>query len=71
MTPASHPVAVWLDPTLAARHIGFAPATLAKYRCNGQGPRFSRVNRSIRYHVDQLDQWLQEHSFASTSGYAQ
>lgn len=58
-----------MDPTLAGAYTGFAPATLAKFRCQGGGPRFSRVGRSIRYNVDALDKWLESQSFDSTSQY--
>jgi hypothetical protein len=53
----------------AAAHLGLSPNTLAKWRCQGAGPRFHRFGGAIRYARSDLD------SFAarslSTAGGAQ
>lgn len=56
------------DTKQAAEFYGLAENTLAKWRCNGGGPRFVRVGpsgRAIRYRKSDLDAFLR--SAASTS----
>lgn len=42
----------------AALVLGVSPATLATWRCRGQGPRFARHGRFVRYRRADLDKWL-------------
>jgi len=49
----------------AAEYTGMSRSFLRQARMNGQlpnrapGPKFIRVGRSIRYLVEQLDEWLE------------
>src|ERR1700722_12569755 len=51
----------------AARHLGLAPATLAKMRCWGGSPPFLRLGRKVVYCRDDLDAWLNDRRAISTS----
>jgi hypothetical protein len=51
----------------AARHLGLAPATLAKMRCWGGSPPFIRLGRKVVYCRDDLDAWLNVMRATSTS----
>ena len=48
----------------AAKYIRMSRSFLSQDRMNGyregrtQGPRYMRLGRSIRYHKDDLDEWL-------------
>lgn len=49
----------WLVPKQAARYIGVAKVTLAKWRVAGEGPPFHRPKpRMVRYSRRALDEWL-------------
>jgi hypothetical protein len=55
----------------AAVHLGLAESTLEKMRVYGGGPKFVRPSRrAIRYRLDDLNQFLEEKVFGSTSEYA-
>jgi hypothetical protein len=56
-----------LLPCDAARHLGLAPATLAKMRCVGGSPTFLRLGRKIVYVRADLDAWLAERRVRHTS----
>lgn len=52
----------------AADHVGLAVSTMAKYRMNGLGPRYSKAGpRIVVYDEDDLDTWLIARSRHSTS----
>ena len=42
----------------AAKHLGLAPATLAKLRCVGGGPLFAKLGRAVVYTVADLETWV-------------
>ena len=54
----------------AAKIIGVKPQTLRAWRCRGHGPKYIRLGgprgRAV-YDVDELDRWLIERTFRSTS----
>jgi hypothetical protein len=56
-----------LTPPDAARHLGLAPATLAKMRCRGGSPSFLRLGRKIMYVRADLDTWLAARRVRHTS----
>ncbi len=56
-----------LPPRDAARHLGLAPATLAKMRCVGGSPTFLRLGRKIMYVRADLDAWLAARRVRHTS----
>lgn len=47
-----------------AQKLGMAPASLRRWRVNGQGPRFIKLGRPqapgapVRYRQEDLDEWL-------------
>lgn len=43
---------------LAERGFSHAPATLAKLRCLGGGPRFLKQGARVRYRPSALEEWL-------------
>lgn len=58
----------YLSTREAATYIGYAPATLAKWRNQGGGPRFSEPRpHTIRYRRRDLDKWMTDRQFSNTS----
>ncbi|HEY1979302.1 MAG TPA: AlpA family phage regulatory protein [Xanthobacteraceae bacterium] len=59
-----------LRPPEAGKYVGLSESTLAKRRLTGDGPVFVRLSsRAIGYRQSDLDKWLGEKLFASTSEY--
>ncbi|MGL1921580.1 MAG: helix-turn-helix domain-containing protein [Hyphomicrobiales bacterium] len=52
-----------------AEHISVSKKTLERWRYIGTGPIFKKFGRSVRYAKGDLDKWVEEQSFQSTSGY--
>lgn len=44
----------------AAQYLGMSTVTLEQWRCEGSGPAFCKVGRSVRYHVDDLRSFMLE-----------
>ena len=42
----------------ASHYLGLAPATLAKMRCLGGGPPFTKLGRAVVYDVADLEAWV-------------
>lgn len=42
----------------AAALLGLSQRTLERYRCVGNGPKFLKLQRSVRYREDDLTEWL-------------
>jgi hypothetical protein len=54
----------------AAAYLRLAPSTLAKLRCSGGGPPFSKAGgRVVIYDKTRLDEWLAGRLCRSTSEY--
>ncbi len=51
----------WLDSNEVAETMGMCHGTLRYWRSTGQGPRYYRVNRSIRYRAVDVEAWMAEH----------
>ena len=55
----------------AARYVGLSERQLQRLRAQGGGPRYARLGPSphspIGYPIDELDAWLRERTFATTS----
>jgi predicted DNA-binding transcriptional regulator AlpA len=67
MTTNNH---ILLRPTAASSYTGLAVSTLAKQRIRGDGPPFIRLSpRAIGYLQSDLDKWLADKRFSSTSMY--
>ncbi len=49
----------YLNPKDAARFAGFTPKALERMRQRGEGPRYSKVGRSIRYALADLRAWME------------
>ena len=46
----------------AARVLAVSIAALRRWRREGRGPEFTRLERCIRYNVKSIESWLAEHS---------
>lgn len=51
-----------IDPKATAAYLGVSQQTLANWRYRGEGPRFYRVGRIVKYAQGELDAWLDEHA---------
>jgi hypothetical protein len=60
-------VAAVLNTPAAAEYIDHQPATLEQWRWNGRGPLFVKIGRSVRYRISDLDAFLAERVFTSTT----
>ena len=56
-----------LDTHEAAARTGLSSSTLRKLRLTGQGPRFMKLGRAVRYRPSDLEAWLDGRSVQSTS----
>ena len=56
-----------LRPEEAGDYLSFTSGWLAKLRMNGQGPKFIKLGRKIRYARTDLDAWISAGRAASTS----
>ncbi|MGL3709339.1 helix-turn-helix transcriptional regulator [Leptospirillum ferriphilum] len=57
-----------LPPNEAGEYLGISPLTLANWRVVGKGPLFVRLSpRKIGYRISDLDKWLSERVFSSTT----
>lgn len=63
-TPAASPT---LKTPEAAAYLNVQPATLEQWRWNGRGPKFCKIGRSCRYRLADLDAFLEERVFSSTT----
>jgi len=54
----------------AAYYIGMSQSWLRQARCQGRkdAPPFIKIGRSVRYLVEDLDSWLQQHRFVNMLG---
>ena len=50
----------------AALYLNLSPRTLEKYRLTGEGPRFRRYKRAVRYPIADLKEWKEKRLFNST-----
>jgi hypothetical protein len=55
-----------VPPTDVAKHIGVPAKTLAQWRYLGQGPRFIKIGRHVRYRWQDVEAWLAAQSRATT-----
>ena len=56
-----------LNPHEAAQALRLSGHTLKKLRVSGLGPKFIRLNRSIRYRQSDLTDWIEGRVRQSTS----
>ena len=64
--PPSSQSAVLNTPEAAA-YLDVKPATLEQWRWNGRGPRYCKLGRSCRYRITDLNDFLEERVFSSTT----
>ena len=65
-----HPLAAGgalLDTAAAAAFLGCSPWSLCEWRVTGDGPRFVRVGRLVRYTPAALAEWIDRNTCNSTS----
>jgi len=72
--PCLIPEKIMPDPKMrvpeAARYLQLAESTLNKMRCSGGGPRFIKAGpRVVLYDRGDLDEWLANRTWGSTSEY--
>ena len=58
-----------VNTVVAAAHVDVRPNTLEKLRVVGGGPRYFKVGKSVRYRLEDVDEWLNARCAASTSDY--
>ena len=51
----------------AAHYVRLGKPTLDRYRITGDGPKFAKMGRSVRYRRSDLDDWLNARLINSTS----
>jgi excisionase family DNA binding protein len=57
----------WLTDDTTAEYLGVSKAALAKWRITGEGPKYARIGRGIRYRKDDLDDWMLSRRVQSTA----
>jgi len=53
----------------AAAYLGRSPSNLEKLRVFGGGPKFIKAGRLVLYRQEDLDAWLNDRVYTSTSEY--
>lgn len=48
-----------------SRYLQTAEKTLRQWRWSGQGPRFVKVGRAVRYRPEEVEAWLSEQTQAA------
>jgi hypothetical protein len=56
-----------LTPKQLAGLLAVNENTLAKWRLQGVGPKFVKIQRHVRYAANDVDCWTNERTFASTT----
>ncbi|MCG2639424.1 MULTISPECIES: helix-turn-helix transcriptional regulator [Bradyrhizobium] len=51
----------------AAHYLDVSPATLAKWRISGEGPKFARIGKRVCYFKEDLDAWMLDRRVTSTA----
>ena len=55
------------DTEFAARYLGLSASTLNKARVYGNGPKYVKLGKSVRYRLADLDDWIASRVVSSTS----
>lgn len=58
MTDLKQIRAQWLDTKELAAHLNLKPETLSQWRSRKQGPPYVTFGRSIRYRLDDVENWV-------------
>lgn len=62
-------IPIVLNADQAANSLGLSVSTLAKLRLSGGGPIYSKLGRRVVYRREDLECWIAENRFQSTSEY--
>lgn len=54
----------------AAKHLACSASYLEKCRGTGEGPRFLKIGKAVRYKIEDLDAFASAREHGSTSEYA-
>jgi hypothetical protein len=63
-------VTPYLTPHQAANHLNCSGGYLSKGRVTGEGPRFLKLGKAIRYRLEDLDAWASDRMHGSTAEYS-
>jgi predicted DNA-binding transcriptional regulator AlpA len=55
-------------PEIAAERLGVSKPTLARWRCDGTGPKFVKIGGKVGYLDEDLDDFLDRNRRVSTGG---
>ena len=50
----------------ASQYLGLKRCTLEAWRCRGNGPRFVKLNRAVRYRLTDLNDWIESRTRSNT-----
>jgi len=53
-----------------AKRLGLSVSTLAKMRLYGTGPVYSKLGRRVVYRLEDLERWIEQNRYQSTSEYS-
>lgn len=56
-----------LNTKAAAVRVSLSPVTLERLRLTGDGPRFAKLGKAVRYRPEDLDEWVASRLIRSTS----
>jgi hypothetical protein len=63
-------VAPYMTAREAAAYLKCSAGYLSKGRVTGEGPRFLKLGKAIRYRLEDLDAWASDRMHDSTAGYS-
>lgn len=58
---------LFLSPRQLADKLNVSEPTLARMRCQGSGPRYRKLGRSVKYRWSDVEEWLAGCARQSTS----
>ena len=64
---AQQPPKAVMTETQAAEYLQLSPRTLQSWRVSGDGPRFFKAGRNVRYRLTELESWIEAQSASHTS----
>ena len=59
--------AIYMGTRELAAFLGLSPRTLDRYRVTGAGPKFHKFGNRVRYARADIEAWVAEHRYSSTS----
>lgn len=60
-------ISALLTTTEAAQFLNIQPSTLEQQRWNGTGPRFCKIGRNVRYRLADLEDYVNQRVYTSTT----